>query len=139
MSTALRRRRSDHGFALMEALAVLIIIGLLAGIAIPLYVDQKKKSHDAAAKSAVDALATAMVGYLKSHDALPALVVAGTTVTVDGEQFGEISPGVVLGPLVGTEVDDWCIDAKEPDGDRAKVKGYKYKATEGKVEEGQCS
>ena len=80
-----------------------------------------------------------MVGYLANHTALPTMVVSGTSVTVDGEDFARLSPGVVLGPLVGTNSTDWCIDGTHPDGDRAKVKGYKFTASAGKVEEGQCT
>lgn len=139
MSTALKRRQSDHGFSLVEVLAVIVIIGLLASIAIPLYLDQKKKGHDADAKSDVNTIGSAMVGYLASHDDFPTLTVTGTSVTVNGGVIGTLSSGVVLGPLVGTTSKDWCIDATQPDGDRAKVKGYKFTSTKGKVEEGQCT
>jgi len=138
MNTALTRRRSDDGFSLIEMLVVMIIIGLLASITIPVYLDQKKKGHDAATKSDVNAVANAMVGYLANHPALPTMTVTGRTVMVDGEAFANLSPGVVLGPLVGTNSTDWCVSATNPDGDRSKVAGFKFTASPGKVEEGQC-
>jgi type IV pilus assembly protein PilA len=43
---------------------VVIIIGILAAIAIPVFLNQRKKAHDAAAKSDLKALATAEESYL---------------------------------------------------------------------------
>lgn len=42
---------TDDGFTLIELLVVMIIIGILASIAIPLFLNQKKKAHETSAKS----------------------------------------------------------------------------------------
>ncbi len=49
---------NEAGFTLIELLVVIIIIGVLAAIAIPVFLNQRQKGYDAAAKSDARNLAT---------------------------------------------------------------------------------
>ena len=63
-----RRAEEEKGFTLIELLVVILIIGILAAIAIPAFLNQRGKAYDAAAKSQVKTAQTAMETYATDHN-----------------------------------------------------------------------
>jgi type IV pilus assembly protein PilA len=61
------QEENEGGFTLIELLVVIIIIGILAAIAIPVFLNQRQKGYDAQAKSDLRNMATAEETYLTDN------------------------------------------------------------------------
>src|SRR4051812_32287889 len=84
-------KEKDEGFTLIELLVVIIIIGILAAIAIPVFLNQRKKATEASVKSDLRTVANEMETYYTDNQSYPSItavaaggsaVVGGTTVTL---------------------------------------------------------
>lgn len=56
-------RRNEGGFTLLELLIVILVIGILAAIAIPSFVNQRRKGQDACVKAQLRNSMTAAITY----------------------------------------------------------------------------
>jgi prepilin-type N-terminal cleavage/methylation domain-containing protein len=138
------REEGQGGFTLIELLVVMIIIGILAAIAIPVFLNQRKKAQDSAAKADVTTIGKEVATYYVDNADDATLVVsinAGGRYQLDGaaataQDLGKASNNVVLATQDLSTSDAWCVSVQNPKGDKA-VAGYKYSAANG-LEEGTC-
>jgi len=137
MLARIRKAREEEGFTLIELLVVIIIIGILAAIAIPVFLNQRQKGYDAAVKSDLRNAATAQETWLTDND----LYSVETPVAAELEGVGfkyssatNYDAGVqaISVAVVGGN-QSYCLEATS-----ASTKVFHYDSATGGVGTGPC-
>ena len=120
------QEENEGGFTLIELLVVIIIIGILAAIAIPVFLNQRKKAVDASIKSDLRTAATALETYFTDFQAYPATGVTGQT--------PKFSQGNTLTGALGTN--GYCLRGQNPNSDTGATLYFWYDSTAGGLRTG---
>ncbi|GAA3637640.1 hypothetical protein GCM10022223_65690 [Kineosporia mesophila] len=132
-------KEKDQGFTLIELLVVMIIIGILAAIAIPVFLSQRKKAQDSATKSDVSTLGKEIASYYVDAGTAPTVAITSSQYYVNGASVGKVSSNVYFtGSANKAGVDStwtttawtsssWCVSLANDSGSKV----WSYSAANG--------
>jgi prepilin-type N-terminal cleavage/methylation domain-containing protein len=137
-------RRLDEGFTLIELLVIMVVVGVLAAIAIPLFVSQRAKAHDTSTKADLNTVGKEISAYFVDGSGaltLDFVAVPGSVVIADGVAYSQtvnLTNGTAR-PTSGVSANlnnpsAWCVALTDPKG---AVGEFRYRASSG-LEEGTC-
>ncbi len=118
ITTSLNRSRpratEESGFSLIEILVVILIIGILAAIAIPTFLNQKAKANDAQGKAVARTAETAIESYATNNDGSYAGAGVATLHSIEPSLLTGSSSDAYLATVSGASATGYTVVASDP-------------------------
>jgi type IV pilus assembly protein PilA len=104
------RKDGDKGFTLIELLVVVLIIGILSAIAIPIFLGQQNQAKEAATKSDLTNLKTAVISYQTANNG--AYPTTANLTAGDLDQYGFVqSENTTSASIIQADSTGLCLTA----------------------------
>ena len=109
-------QEGERGFSLIELLVVILIIGVLAAIALPMFIGQRGKGQDSSAKSAARNLVSSVESFYVTSKTY-----AGAEDDEDVKKSGVFGTGDGQATITASDSEGYTIVGKSASGNRFTI------------------